>query len=510
VKSKLTWVSILLIIVFMGIQYWVTLQEHVKLPSSEWSRTKPLFEGKSDYASIQSVSEKTGTTITLKDLRKQDVLYCDADFTSCSKDRTITDGSTHKFTYNDQQQSIYIEGDQLVIETTEGKNQIAEASNFTVGNGKIAYWTEDFRVVVMDKETEQEIQTIQLKQPIRTGGFIDGQLIVLTEDVQSRELTGFLMDEKTTKLFSFKVKASENLQSIQMFSPKKDQFGILLDIEILAGGARSKMVTFATFTLEGEQQLQFNKLTFTDGDTGNRLEDVRNPNVLEGPEGSKIAFSASGFNAAGYSTRIFIGDFSVERIEAHAATKSGELFSRPHLVDEENLLIFSIDGKEKSLSYSSADPTKIAESNKVGEGDLKTALIKFVTLLMNGMLLLLVSFLWFIPTFGLTYGTQYVLRKMYKPISEQNLFYLHAAYLFGIQVIIFTMLFNVEPFVANIPFLNHVWQLILLLAGCILISLLPVLWIHKKVTEDNFNSFIMYLTFMNLVILLILTGPYFL
>ncbi|MFC4409704.1 hypothetical protein ACFOZY_04555 [Chungangia koreensis] len=510
-KSKLTWISILLLLILLGFQYGVTLNEHLKTPSSQWSSAQSLYEGKSNYSSIESVKEETGYTVTLKDLQKQDILICDNDLNSCSYDRTISDGATHKYTYNDKKTSYYIEDDQLVLSTDEGRKVIADASNFTVGGEQIAYWNDDLQVVLVDINTLEEVQDFQMAQPVKTGSFIDGQLFILTEDAKSRVLTGYIEKNMSQPLFSFPIKASENLQSIQLFSPEEGKFGILLDVEILAGGGRTKYISYAEFGDEIGQQLQLTKLSFKDAESGSRLEDVRNPYVWDGENENTISFSAGGYDTSGqYATRIYVGDFSGDEMTAYAATKSDELFSRPHLVDQKNVLIFALDGKEKSLSYSSADPVKVANSSHVGEGDVKTAILKLLTLLTHGMILLLVSFLWFLPALGITYGIQAVFRKMYKTISEQTLFYIHSVVLFLIQLIIFTKVFYVEQFVVTIPFLNHVGQLILLLAVCIIISMLPILFIRKRLTEENFNSSIMYVTFTNLVILLIVIGPYFL
>lgn len=510
-KSKLTWISILLLLILLGFQYGVTLKEHLKLPSAEWSRVLSLYEGKSNYASIQSVKEEKGYTVTLKDLQKQDVFLCGNDLESCSHHRTISDGATHKYTYNDQQNSYYIEENQLVLMNSEGRKVIADASNFTVGENRIAYWNDDFQVVLVDKDTLEELKKFQMEKPVKSGSFIDEQLLILTEDAKSRVLTGYFEKNMSQPLFSFPVKASENLQSIFLFSPTEGKFGLLLDIEILAGGGRSKHISYAEFDDGAEQKLQFKKLSFKDAESGSRLDDIRNPYVLEGDQDSKIAFSAGGYDTSGqYATRIFVGDFSVDGISAYAVTKSDELYSRPHLPDQENVLIFAIDGKEKSLAYSSADQEKVANSSNVRDGDVKTAFIKLLTLFAHGMVLLLVSFLWFLPALGITYGIQAGFRKMYKTISEQNLFYLHSIVLFMAQLIIFTKVFYLEQFIGNIPYVTQLWQLILMLAISIVISMLPISLFRKRLTEENFNSSIMYVTFMNLAILLIIIGPYFL
>lgn len=507
-KSKLTWISILLVLLFLGVQYWVTLQGHIQLPSAEWSRATELSDVKSNYSVIESVKEENGYTVTLKDLKKQDIFSCGEDLIYCSFERTITDGSTYNFTYNDVQNSYYIKDGQLIWSSNGQEKVVAEATDFTLDDEKIAYWDDDFQVVVLNRVDLSEEHNFEMEKSVKFGKFVDNHLFIITEDPISRVFTAYLATEEPEQLFSFKVKSSENLQSIKLFADG-EKYGILLDIEVLAGGGRSKTIYYSAFELKG-QQLELAKVNFKEKESNNRIEDIRHPYILESAAGNRIAFSGAGYDASGeYATKIFVGDFTPETIEAVPVTKKEEPSSRPHLLDEENVLFFALDGKDKALAYSSSEPDKVWASSQIGEGDFKAAFIKLLTILMNGMVLLLVSFLWFLPALALTYGMQYAFRRMNRPLSEQSLSYFHAAFLFTTQVAVFTKIYHFEGFVSRIPFIQEGWQLLLLLAICIVVSILPILLVRKKVTEDNFNSTIMYITFLNLVLLLIIIGPYF-
>jgi hypothetical protein len=284
----------------------------------------------------------------------------------------------------------------------------------------------------------------------------------------------------------------------------------LLDSEIKSGDTRIKALRNATFDLTENQNPAFTKLEFFDKESGAELFDIRSPFLYKGDNGSSITLSAYMYNKFGEKVnKIFVGNYSQSPIEVSAVTKKGDLYVEPTFLNDQTIAYFRLNGSERELMFSSSTDEKIAQSDTVLKGDLKEAFYSLITLLFVGLLLLLLSFTWIVPALGLGYGTLALLQKMRKPFAFSVSLYVNTIGLVFSQLLLFSTVLHPEKIVLKAPYLTEDWHvsIVVIIAG--MGCLLPVLLSRTKVTEDNCNLLILYTTGLNLFILFLLLGPYF-
>ena len=85
----------------------------------------------------------------------------------------------------------------------------------------------------------------------------------------------------------------------------------------------------------------------------------------------------------------------------------------------------------------------------------------------------------------------------------------YIATMFISQLLVFSQILHADSIVSKMPYLSETWHLYLLLFIASVVSVLPLILSRTKIIEDNANRAIVHATLLNLVILVILIGPYF-
>jgi hypothetical protein len=312
------------------------------------------------------------------------------------------------------------------------------------------------------------------------------------------------------ELFKFPLKANENLISMAFSGDSDTEFSLLLETGISSGGAVTKVLRAASFNLNENQNPTFTKLEFFDKESGAEMFDIRTPFLYQGKNSTSITFSANMYNKYGNKVnKIFVGNYTESPIEVSAITKDGDFFVKPTFVNDQTIAYFKLIGSEKELMYSSSSDEKIAQSDTLLKGDIKEAFYSLISLLFVGLVLLLLAFTWIVPGLGIGYGTLALLQKMRKPYAFPVSLYVNTIGLVISQLMLFSTVLHPERIVLKAPYLTEDWHvsLVIIIAGigCIL----PVLLSRTKVTDDNCNILILYTTGLNLFILFLLLGPYF-
>lgn len=506
-NKKLKIISISLIVLLLVFQYSVVLNQQKTLPSQEWSRPLPTTSGSGNYAKFQAVQNEGGFAVSMLDFKKMDLFDCSANL-SCTPKWSTTDLDPYKSTWSDGNTSYFIQGDSLIRSTAKGNTEISSnVENFRKFNDTLVYWDTSHQVYVQQGTKQPE--TFKSEFPIYTSLIVDEQVFVITKTNQTNYYAVLDGSNEYKELFQVYIKPTESLLSIQI-SGQNGQFKLLTMSIKSSAGARTRIIRHTPFDLSENQNPILEELTFVDKESGATLFNISSATLFEGENDSRITFSAYIYDEAGKkSNKIFAANYDSSVIEASAITKKGSYYTLPIFLNEETIAYFKLNGKEKTLMYSSSNEEKKILSQKIQLNDFKQALFTFVTLLFNGIVLLLLAFTWIVPSLGIGYLFLGILQKTRKTFAYPVAFYLTTVVLIGTQLVLFNKIFNPERIVVSAPFLTEVSHVYLILIVSAIASVLPILLSKTRVVEENFNIMMLYTVAMNLFILFFLLGPYF-
>lgn len=511
-KNKLLFISCFILLSITGYLYWSTLQEQIELPSKQWSRSIPIDTIEGNFSKLQSVPEENGYTVSLLDFKKLVVLSCDNDM-KCDENRTIESLNTYKNSWSDQTDSYFIR-DGTLIHSNVSTGEIEIAKNvvdFSKTGDTLVYWTEDHTIVVLNSPLSSEKQHFKFDEPVVYANSLENQLFIVTEKNKAEELyTLYNLADGVSQLFQFHLSSQGILSSIHIFQQSEDSYSLIIDKKVKSGGTSTKIIESATFNLTSKQSPTFNNISFIESQTGIKLKNIQFPNFYQGPHGPLITFSSSFTDHTDQIvSKIFVGHFTGTTIQSDAVTKTESRYERSVLLNEQTVAYFKMKGANRYLEYSSSDEAIKQDTNRIMEGDYKAAIYTLLTKLFNGFLLILFSFTWIIPTLFISYGFILLLNKMKFARSYQIAFIVHLIVLLSLQMYILYQFTYIENIVNSIPLLTENWHFALLLVTSSILSAVPLLILRYKLSEDNFNICVLYTTFMNLAILFLFVGPYF-
>lgn len=506
-NKKLKIISISIIVLLLVFQYSVVLNQQKTLPSQEWSRPLPTNSSSGNYAKIQAVQNEGGFAVSLLDFNKMDLLDCSANL-ACTPKWSNSDLDPYKTTWSDGDTSYFIQDDSLIRSTAKGNTEISSnVENFKKFNETLVYWDANHQVYVQQGNKQPE--TFKSDFPIYTSLIVDEQAFVITKTNKTNYYAVLDASNKYKELFQVHIKPTENLLSMQI-SGRNGQYRLMAMSIKSSAGSRTRIIRHTPFDLSENQNPILEELTFVDKESGATLFNISSATLFEGVNDSKIAFTAYIYDEAGKkSNKVFAANYDSSVIEASAITKKGAYYTLPIFLNEETIAYFKLDGKEKTLMYSSSNKEKKMLSKKIQLSDYKEALFTFVTLLFNGIVLLLLAFTWIIPSLGIGYLFLAILQKTRKTFAYPVAFYLTTVVLIGTQLVLFNKIFNPERIVVSAPFLTEVGHVYLVLIVSAIASVLPVLLSKTRVIEENFNIMMLYTVAMNLFVLFFLLGPYF-
>ena len=507
-KNKLKFITVIIILLLLSFQYSVVLDSQKSLPSEDWSRSFPSNVDAGNYANLRSIPTESGYATSLLDFNKMDLLNCSKDL-QCDQVWSNSGLNPYKNTWSDGESTYFIKEDSLMHTTTSDEKEIAaNVEDFAKSGESLMYWLKDQQVVIQQGENKSVTYTSEF--PIYTGMIVEDHFFIITKNTGDNEFIVLDGTNEFNELFKFPIQPSENIISITLSFDADVGGRILLDTEIKSGDTRKKILRNATFDLTENQKPTFTNLEFVDKESGAKLFDIRSPFLSNGKNGSSITLSAYMYDQFGEKVnKIFVGNYTESPIEVSAVTKKGDLFVKPTFIDDQTISYFRLNGSEKELMFSSSTDEKIAQSDTVLEGDLEEAFYSLITLLFVGLILLLLAFMWIVPGLAVGYGTLALLKKSRKPNAFTVSLYVNTIGLVVIQLILFATILHPEKIVSKAPYLTADWHvsLVIIIAGigCIL----PLLLSRTKVTDDNFNILMMFTTALNLLILFLLLGPYF-
>lgn len=509
-KYKLIGLSILIIVCITGFLYWETLQEQTHPPSEQWSRSFQLETIEGNFSKLQSVREENGYTISMLDFKKLEVLSCDKEL-ECKRNRTIDSLNTYKNSWSDGTNSYFIRENSLIhTNTTSGEKVIAsDVANFSKTVNSLVYWTENKDIVILKSPFTKEEQRFKADESMYFVKILEDQIFVVTENKQDKLYTLYSLSNELSELFTFTISGHENLLSMQIIHLKDENYGVVLDKKVLAGGSSTKSIELAQFDSSNHQSPVFDKLSFVENETNSALSDIQFPMIYQGEQAPIITFSASLNDPSfGKVNKIFVGDLVDSTVQANAVTKVGNRYERSILLDQETVAYLKMKGSNRILEYSSSEEIKKKETKKIMQGDYKAAFYTLLSNLFHGFILAMFSFVWIFLTFIITYGSLFFLNKYRPERSYKTAFIIHLIALFSMQSISLFKFTNIQSILHNIPFITEGWHFLLLLLLAMILSTIPLFLVRYKVSEETFNLFVLYTTFMNLAILFLLIGPY--
>lgn len=506
--KTLIFLNVLLITALIGFQYFFVLESQTEPPSEEWSRSFTFHGTEGDYKKVISIPTETGYGISLLNFKKLDFIDCSKDL-ECTKKWTNSKLNPYKNTWSDGITTYFIQDNSLIRSISNQEESIISSNveNFQKSGETLVYWLTNQEVVI--QKGEQPPVSFTPEYPVYTSNIVDERIFILTFNMQKNRYAVIDVTNDYKELFQFDLSSRENLSSMQIGSGDNDQFSLIIDTETFSGGKRTKVIRRATFNLTDNQNPTLTKLDFADKESGAKLLDIRYPVLFTDEGGTKITFSAYMYDQEGDKTiKIFVGSLDSSLVQASPITKKGDLFVQPFLINAETIAYFKLKGKERSLMYSSATDEKRLQSEQVLEGDYKQTLFNLFTLLVNGVLLILLSFTWLLPALGIVFLTLIGLQTLRKPYAFQVAFYMNTIVLILSQLFIFSTILHPERMISSAPYLSEVWHVYLVIVIAGIGSLLPVFLTRTKVTEDSFNQLLLYTTLMNLLFLFFIIGPY--
>ncbi|MFJ5770348.1 hypothetical protein [Psychrobacillus sp. NPDC093180] len=509
-KNKLIIISTLITLCLAGFQYWITLHIQTQLPSEQWSRSIPIDTMESNFSKLQSVPTENGYTLSLRDLKKLIVLSCNREL-DCKEKWTIDKLNTNANSWSDETNSYYMKDHSLIHwNNLDGEKTIAQhVIDFAKTEDTLVYWSDDQKIFVLNSPSPEEEHQFQMSEPVKFAQIIDNQIFIVTKNEKTQLYTLHNLSNQPNKLFQFELNATEILSSLQIIQHSATNYLLLLDKKVSAGGTSTKNIETASFNLTMNQSPIFNELSFVEKQTDLSLNYIQNPAISSGKQGPIITFSSTFNDSSGEKvTKVFVGDFSEKIIQANAVTKSESRYERPILLNEQTVAYLKMTGTNRSLAYSSADEEIKQASSGIMEGDYTAAGYTLIEKLFYGVILVLFSLIWIIITLLITYGTLLTMLKMKVAQSHRIAFFVHIIALLVIQICLLFKFTTIENLITRIPFITENWHFVILLLVSSILSFVPLLMLREKVSEDNFNMFVVYTTFMNLLILFFLIGPY--
>lgn len=507
--KKLIAFSTLILLVIVAFQYYITLKEQTSLPSEDWSRPYTIDVSPSNYNEIQSVASENGLAISIVDLKKNlTVLNCDHEMT-CGEERKFEQIDTYKNTWSDQTNTYYIKDDRL-IHWNDGEERVIVESvdDFIIAADLLIYWNDENEVSVADRDTLSINAQFTTDQPIYSMEMVGEQLFVVLKHTEASKYSVHLYDRGLTKLLEFPIRQAESLLDVKIVVDER--YHLLVQKQVTEGGGRTISYYTAPFDhLKSDQPISLKKVNFSDADTGAKLMDVINAELYYDKGGPRVTFSGAMYDPKGEKVhKIYTADYDKEEIIATAVTKKGQLFSRPLQVNDDTILFLKLDANDRFLNYASSKEQKLVESSGIMEGDYQATAYQLITLMMNGIMLLLLSIIWLMPGLAIVYATQNIWRRFNHQVPYKSLVAVYVFALLTFQIIGFFKLINEAAIIYNVPFISEPWQLVGLLILSMALTLLPLLVAKMKITEDDFNTIILYITLMDLTTLFLLIGPY--
>lgn len=434
------------------------------------------------------------------------------DSLSCSEDLQCTPVSSnselnvYKNTWSDGDTTYFLKEDTFIQSTANGEKVIAESvENFAKSDDMLMYWLKNKQVVI--QQGLNEFISYATEYPIYTGEIVDEHFFIVTTNTRDNEFKILDGNNELKELFTFHLNSTENLYSLTITIESDNRFSLLLETGVNSGGAVSKVLRDVSFDLTENQNPPFTKLEFFDKESGAELFDIRHPLLHQGENGRSITFSAYMYDKYGVKVnKIFVGDYTPSQIEASAVTKKGDFFVNPTFITDETIAYFKLNGNDKELMYSSSTDEKLAKSGAILKGDFIEAFYSLISLLFIGIVLLLLSFTWIVPGLSVDYGTQAILYKFH---SFSVSVYVNTIGLVITQIVLFSTILHPEKIVLKAPYLSEDWHVFLVVILAEVLCVLPVLLSRTKVSEDNFNTLILHTTGLNLFILFLIFGPYF-
>lgn len=506
-NKKLKIISIIISFLLLGFQYIIVLDGEKSLPSEDWSRSFTTNVS-GDYAKLKSIPIDSGYATSLLNFNKMDSLSCSEDL-QCTPVSSNSELNVYKNTWSDGDTTYFLKEDTFIQSTANGEKVIAESvENFAKSDDMLMYWLKNQQVVI--QQGLNEFISYTTEYPIYTGEIVDEHFFIVTTNTRDNEFKILDGNNELKELFTFHLNSTENLYSLTITIESDNRFSLLLETGVNSGGAVSKVLRDVSFDLTENQNPPFTKLEFFDKESGAELFDIRHPLLHQGENGRSITFSAYMYDKSGVKVnKIFVGDYTPSQIEASAVTKKGDFFVNPTFITDDTIAYFKLNGNDKELMYSSSTDEKLAKSGAILKGDFKQAFYSLISLLFIGIVLLLLSFTWIVPGLSVGYGTQALLYKFRKPYSFSVSVYVNTIGLVITQIVLFSTILHPEKIVLKAPYLTEDWHvfLVVILAG--VLCVLPVLLSRTKVSEDNFNTLILHTTGLNLFILFLILGPYF-
>lgn len=509
-KNKLYIVSLFITCCIIVFLYSYSLKDQTALPSEQWSRSFQVNTEESNFSKLQTVQEENGYTIGLLDFKKFLILSCNMDL-ECEKERTIDSLNAYKNSWSNKTDAYFIREDALIhSNSSTGETEIAaEVTNFSMTEDTLLYWKEDQTLVVLDKPFSTEKQHFQTDAPIVYAKILNNQVFIITEDKNEELYKLYSLSNELTQLFQFHISSQYILSSLHIIQQSDDTYSLLVDKKIVSGGSSSKMLEAAPFHLTANQSPEFHKLSFIDDETGMTLKDVQSPSLFQGAQGPMITFSSTFFDMSGDKvTEIFAGDFVGDEIAVQAATKPGSRYERSIFLNDHTVAYLKMNGKNRSLEYSSSDEVLKEKSAKIMDGDYKAAAYALIAKFFNGFIFIIIALSWIIITFIFTYLVLLLLQKKRFVYTYETTFIAHIIALFSTETYFLYHFTSVDSLVRTIPFITENWHFIVLLLIAWILSIAPLFVLRYKVSEDTINLFIVYTTFMNLIVLFFLVGPY--
>lgn len=509
-NKKIVSLTIGLVLILISFQYWVTLTEQMSPPSPEWSRSIQTNGHLQHYSKIRSVPTDKGYAISLLNFKRMDLLHCSLDM-DCKQMWSTEELDTRKTTWSDGNTTYFIQNDSLIRSTRSGDQSVISpfVDNFAKSNDTLVYWNTDHQLVVQQRNKPAIPYTTE--HPVYSSIIVDEHVFIITRNVRDNRLIIYEASNELRELFQIPTNSSEIIMSLSIFSLAKDEFSILFETQYNSGGSQNKTIRTSTFNLSKPQPPSFNKLEFVDKENGFELSDIRYPSVFKGNGQTSITFSAVYYDLTGSkASGIFVGDYDDSTIKSTSITKNDDNFIRPVMLSEDTVAYFRTNGKKQEFMYSSSALEKRVQSAEGLKGDYENALYALITLSFKGLLLIFLSFTWIIPALGISFMSLALFRKWHIPKLYHMTLGLHVVSLMAFQLVLFLTVFTSERIVIKAPYLTELWHVPLIIVLAAIGCFLPILLSRTSIIEDNWNPMIVLTTSLNLFILFILLGPYFL
>lgn len=500
-------ITTLLIIVFLCFQYSIALNEQKQPPSPEWSRSFPTDGKGTDYFKLQSVPTENGFGISRISFDRWDYIDCDTNL-NCDQIWSKTDFNYRTQAWSDGVSSYFIKGETLFRSSNSADDVPISSSviDFAKSKDILVYWRTDNKLII--QRENQEPKEYVTEEPVWQSFIVEDQVFVVYKSVIENTVVIHQANETLTPFAQFDTKANESIHSMHLFTLNANEYSILLEIGLKSAGARHKYIRTANISKTNPEDPTFSEITFVDKVSGEKLSNMNQPAIFNGEGTPYLTFTASMSSKTGFSNHIFVGELNPERIEASVVTKSGEFYSHPVMLNEETIVFYKKVKSNYEMMYSSANEEKRELSENGLKGDALEAFHSFFTQSFKGILLALLSFLWIVPATFISYFVGTNLQKRGNRFVSPLMYGSYIAAMFFSQLLVFSQVLHADSIVSKMP-LSETWHLYLLLLIGSVVSVLPIFVSRTKIIEDNANRAIVHATLLNLVILVIVIGPYF-